>query len=73
MPLIDVQVLEGVFSIEEKQTLIKELAIAFGKVAGKTMQDNTSVRIHEVKSGHWGGAESIWTTEEARKLKSEPG
>jgi 4-oxalocrotonate tautomerase len=73
MPLIDVQVLEGVFSTDEKQALIKELAMAFGKVAGKTMQDNTSVRIHAVKSGHWGGAESVWTTEKARELKREPG
>jgi phenylpyruvate tautomerase PptA (4-oxalocrotonate tautomerase family) len=37
MPLIEVQVLEDVFSIEEKQALIKELAMAFGKVAGTTM------------------------------------
>ena len=72
MPLIDVQVLEDVFSIEEKQALIKELAMAFGRVAGKTMQENMSVRIHEVKSGHWGSAESIWTTEKVRELKSEP-
>ncbi len=72
MPLIDVQVLEDVFSIEEKQALIKELAKAFGKVAGKMMQDNTSVRIHEIKSGHWGGAESVWTTKKARELKSGP-
>ena len=72
MPLIDVQVLEGVFSIEEKQGLIKELALAFGKIAGKTMQDNTSVRIHEVKSGHWGGVDSIMTTEKALELKSSP-
>ena len=72
MPLIDVRVIEGVFSIEEKQEMIKELALAFGEVAGKTMQDNTSVRIHEVKSGHWGGADSVWTTETARKLKVNP-
>lgn len=70
--MIDVQVLEDVFSAEEMQALIKELAMAFGKVAGKTMQDNTSVRIHGVKSGHWGGAESVWTTDKARELKSEP-
>jgi 4-oxalocrotonate tautomerase len=36
------------------------------------MQANTSVRIHEVKSGHWGGVDAVWTTEEARKLKSAP-
>ena len=71
MPLIDVRVIEGVFSTKEKQAMIKELALAFGKVAGKTMQDNTSVRIHEVKSGHWGGADAVWTTETARELRDD--
>lgn len=69
MPLIDIHVLEGVFSDEEKAEMIMGTASAFGKVAGKAMQEATSVRIHEVKSGHWGGAESIWTTERALQLK----
>ncbi|MGD2173474.1 MAG: tautomerase family protein [Gammaproteobacteria bacterium] len=72
MPLIDAQVLEGVFSEDEKRALIRELAMAFGRVAGPEMQANTSVRIHEVKSGNWGGVDAVWTTEEARKLKSAP-
>lgn len=70
MPLIDIHVLEGVFSDEEKERMISETAKAFGRVAGKQMQDMTSVRIHEVQSGHWGGANSVWTTERALKLKS---
>ena len=70
MPLIDIHVLEGVFTDEEKRQLIMETAKAFGTVAGKEMQDNTSVRIHEVRSGHWGGADAVWTTERARALKS---
>ena len=72
MPLIDIQVMEGVFNMDEKQQLIRETARAFGTVAGQTMQDNVSVRIHEVSSGHWGGARDIWTTEKARALKSQP-
>ncbi|MEQ8356076.1 MAG: tautomerase family protein [Kiloniellaceae bacterium] len=70
MPLIDIHVLEGVFTDEEKAMLIKETAKAFGSVAGKRMQDNTSVRVHEVRSGHWGGADTVWTTELALALKS---
>lgn len=69
MPLIDIHVLEGVFSDEEKAQIISETAQAFGKVAGKPMQDMTTVRVHEVRSGHWGGADSIWTTERALALK----
>jgi 4-oxalocrotonate tautomerase len=71
MPLIDIHVLEGVFSEDEKAQLIRETAKAFGTVAGKTMQDNTSVRVHEVRSGHWGGADGVWTTEKALELKAK--
>ncbi len=71
MPLIDIQVMEGVFSDEEKQALIRETVLAFGKVAGKAMQDNTSARVHEVKSGSWGGAAGVWTTDRALALKAE--
>ena len=35
------------------------------------MQQMTSVRVHEVKSGHWGGSESIWTTERALEAKAK--
>ena len=70
MPLIDIHVLEGVFTDEEKRALIAETAKAFGTVAGQAMQDATSVRVHEVRSGHWGGADGVWTTEKALELKS---
>ncbi len=70
MPLIDIHVLEGVFTDEEKRALISETAKAFGAVAGQAMQDATSVRVHEVPSGHWGGADGVWTTEKALALKS---
>lgn len=69
MPLIDIHVLEGVFTDEEKEQLVIESAKAFGKVAGKAMEANTSVRVHEVKSSHWGGASGVWTTETALELK----
>ena len=71
MPLIDIQVMEGVFTDEEKAQMIAGTAEAFGKVAGPAMQRMTSVRVHEIKSGHWGGAESIWTTERALEMKGK--
>ena len=71
MPLIDIHVLEGVFSDEEKTQIIAGTAKAFGAVAGETMEKMTSVRIHEVQSGHWGGSESVWTTERALGAKAK--
>ena len=51
MPTVDVQVMEDVFTLEEKQKLISGIARVFGEVAGEWMRDNTTVRVHEVKSG----------------------
>jgi 4-oxalocrotonate tautomerase len=69
MPLIDIHILEGVFTPEEKAAMIRETALGFGRVAGDAMRDATSVRVHEVPSDQWGGAESVWTTETALKAK----
>jgi len=71
MPLIDIHVLEGVFTEDEKAQMIAGTAKAFGAVAGSEMERMTSVRVHEVKSGHWGGSESIWTTERAIEAKTK--
>ena len=70
MPLIDVQVLEGVFSTEEKAQMIAALTAAFGSVAGQRMADSTSVRIHEVKSGDWGYGGKVLTTIDALEIKA---
>lgn len=51
MPSIDIQVLENVFSSQEKAQIIKRVTEAFGEVSGPAIQAGTSVRIHEVQSG----------------------
>ena len=71
MPLIDIHVLEGVFDADEKRRMIAATVRAFGEVAGQAMADATSARVHEVPSGQWGGANSIWTTERALELKAK--
>lgn len=70
MPSIDIQVLEGVFSTEEKAEIISKVTTAFGEVAGKTIVGGTSVRIHEVSSGSWGYAGNILTTEDALAMRA---
>lgn len=69
MPLIDIHVLEGVFDQNEKRRIIEACAKGFGSVAGPAMERATTVRVHEVPSGAWGGSESVWTTERALELK----
>ena len=70
MPSIDIQVLEGVFSAQEKAEIIRKVTNAFGEVAGQTIKGGTSVRVHEVRSGSWGFAGNILTTEDALEMRS---
>ena len=71
MPAIDVQIMEGVFSDEDKRRMIERITEAFGEVAGRTMQDYTTVRIREVPSGSWGYAGRPITTEDARAWRAK--
>lgn len=70
MPSIDIQVLEGVFSDEEKARIIVNVTNAFGEVAGQTIMQGTSVRVHEVQSGSWGYAGKILTTQDAKAMRA---
>ena len=70
MPLIDIQVMENVFSDAEKAQMIEKITKAFGDVAGQAMADTTSVRIHEIKSGSWGyGGRPLYVAD-ARAIKA---
>lgn len=70
MPLIDIQVMEGVFSDDEKARMIESVTDGFGAVAGQAMADATSVRIHEVKSGAWGYAGKPFYLQDALDIKN---
>lgn len=69
MPLIDIQVLEGVFDEADKARMIEKVTQAFGEVAGGDMAQNTSVRIHEIRSGNWGFAGTPMTTDDGLRIR----
>ena len=71
MPLIDIQVLEGVFDDEDKKRIIEKVTDAFGEAAGGAMRANTSVRIHEIKSGAWGYGGEVLTTEVGLRIRAD--
>lgn len=53
MPFVNVKVIEGVFSQEQKQEMIKRLTDAMVAVEGENMRPVTWVVIDEVRSGDW--------------------
>lgn len=62
MPLIQVQVIEGVFDADEKAAIIEKLTDAMVSVEGEVMRPVTWVTVQEVPSGQWGIAGKAMTT-----------
>ena len=68
MPLVDVQVIEGVFDEAQKQDMIKRVTDAMVAVEGENMRGVTWVRVQEVKSGQWGIGGTPLTADAVRKM-----
>jgi 4-oxalocrotonate tautomerase len=68
MPLVDVQVIEGVFTDDQKQEMIERVTNAMVAVEGENMRGVTWVRILEVKSGQWALGGQALTTEAVKSM-----
>lgn len=68
MPFINVKVIEGVFSTEQKAQIIRKLTDAMVDIEGEAMRPVTWAVIEEVKSGEWGIAGKPLTTADVRAL-----
>ena len=53
MPLVDIQLIEGVFDTSQKQEMIRKVTEAMVSVEGEAMRGVTWVRVQEVASGEW--------------------
>ena len=54
MPLVNIQLIEGVFDKAQKQKMISKVTDAMVEIEGEAMRGVTWVRVHEVASGEWG-------------------
>jgi 4-oxalocrotonate tautomerase len=70
MPLINVKVIEGVFSDSQKRDIVKKLTDAMVSIEGENMRQVTWVMIEEVKSGDLGIGGTPLTTEDVKALAS---
>jgi 4-oxalocrotonate tautomerase len=68
MPFINVKVIEGVFSAEQKTQIIRKLTDAMVGIEGEAMRPVTWAVIEEVKSGDWGIAGNPLSTADVRAL-----
>ena len=73
MPLINIKVIEGVFSPEQKTQIIRKLTDSMVAIEGEAMRAVTWTVIDEVRSGDWGIAGKPLTTADViRSLNGEP-
>lgn len=53
MPLVDIHVIKGVFTPEQKKAMIAGVTEAMVQVEGENLRGVTWVKINEVESGDW--------------------
>ena len=68
MPLINVKIIEGVFSAEQKTQIIRKLTDAMVDIEGESMRAVTWTVVEEVRSGDWGIAGKPLTTADVKAL-----
>jgi len=68
MPLIQVRLIENVFSAKQKNDIIEKLTDAMVSIEGENMRGVTLVTIEEVRSGDWGIGGKAMTTEAVKAL-----
>jgi 4-oxalocrotonate tautomerase family enzyme len=70
MPLINVKLIEGVFTPEQKHRIVEDLTEAMVAIEGEPMRSVTWVVVEEVASGEWGIGGRPLTTDAVKALAS---
>jgi 4-oxalocrotonate tautomerase len=70
MPLLNVKVIEGVFTPEQKQETIERLTDTMTAIEGENLRSVTWVVLEDVRSGEWGiGGRGI-TADDVRAMQA---
>lgn len=72
MPMVNVKVIEGVFTPAQKQEIITKVTDAMVSVEGESLRGVTWVVVEEVRSGSWGIGGNGLTTADVLALQGEP-
>ena len=73
MPLIQVKVIEGVFSAAQKSDIVRKLTEAMVGIEGENLRPVTWVVVDEVKGGDWGIGGNPLTAADVKALAAGKG
>ena len=66
MPFVNVKLIKGVFTPEQKQEIIAKVTETMVGIEGESMRQVTWVTVDEVESGDWGMGGHCLTTQDVR-------
>lgn len=70
MPLVDIELIEGVFDDDQKRRMIRDVTEAMIGVEGEALRSVTWVRVQEIPSGAWAIGGEPMTTKAVRAAQS---
>jgi len=73
MPLVDIQLIRGVFNDAQKKEMIEKVTEAMVGIEGEPMRGVTWVRIQEVASGEWAIGGKPLSTADVKALQGKRG
>jgi len=73
MPLVDIQVIKGVFDDAQKRTMIERVTDAMVSVEGEVMRGVTWVRVQEIASGEWAIGGKPLSTGDVKAMRASAG
>lgn len=68
MPIIEVKVIEGVYTQPQKRESLERLAETMVEIDGENLRQATHCVLEEVKSGDWAIGGHTLTTDDAKAL-----
>jgi 4-oxalocrotonate tautomerase len=70
MPLVKINVIENVFTPEQKDRMIEKVTDAMVSIEGESMRAVTWVVIQEVREGSWGVGGNSLTSADIRRIQN---
>ena len=68
MPFVNIKLIEGVLTDEQKREMIQKVTDAMVSIEGENLRPVTWVVVEEVKSGDWGIGGKGYTAEDVMAL-----
>jgi 4-oxalocrotonate tautomerase len=73
MPLVDIQLIKGVFDDNQKRAMIERVTDAMVSVEGEVMRGVTWVRVQEIASGEWAIGGKALSSGDVKAMRASAG